>query len=281
MAVSSVNSQKTIEDIIKTSSTSTSNRNTGALGKDDFLKLLVTQLQYQDPLNPQDDKAFIAQMAQFTSLEQTQNMNKTITNSQAFSMIGKYVTATTTDATTGKTTNIEGTVTSAKLSDGNAYIVVNNQDISVDKVTNVSDGDPFQNNKSLSDYTNYIGTSVGAAVYDPKTGDIVPTTGTVTSIEKGQYEDYATLNGAAFKVSSVTTTDGTVLDSADAIKSYLDSVKAADDKTLTMTAINPSTGNKVVVKGQLVDYTTDTNGVINTTMNDVYVPVESISKVTK
>jgi len=50
-----------------------------ALGKDVFLKLLVTQLRYQDPLKPQDNSAFVAQMAQFTSLEQLQNVNATLT----------------------------------------------------------------------------------------------------------------------------------------------------------------------------------------------------------
>ena len=47
-----------------------------ALGKDAFLQILITQLQNQDPTSPMDDKEFIAQMAQFSSLEQMQNMTK-------------------------------------------------------------------------------------------------------------------------------------------------------------------------------------------------------------
>lgn len=73
------------------------------LGKEDFLKLLVTQFQHQDPLNPMEDKEFIAQLAQFSSLEQLMNLNESMggltqatSENQllnATSFIGKTVTA--------------------------------------------------------------------------------------------------------------------------------------------------------------------------------------------
>ncbi len=73
------------------------------VGKEDFLKLLVTQLQYQDPLNPAESTEFTAQLAQFSSLEQLTNVNKnleylqlyqaSINNAQAVGFIGKTVSA--------------------------------------------------------------------------------------------------------------------------------------------------------------------------------------------
>ncbi len=57
------------------------------LGKSEFLKLLVTQLEHQDPLNPMEDKEFIAQMAQFSSLEQMVTMNNNMQELKKFSMM--------------------------------------------------------------------------------------------------------------------------------------------------------------------------------------------------
>lgn len=54
------------------------NKSKNNLDKDAFLRLLTTQLANQDPLNPMEDREFIAQLAQFSSLEQMQNLNKTI-----------------------------------------------------------------------------------------------------------------------------------------------------------------------------------------------------------
>ena len=68
------------------------------LGQDDFLKLLVAQMTSQDPLEPQKDTDFIAQMAQFSTLEQSKTMGQDVTGlrdqqdiSQAYSLIGQSV----------------------------------------------------------------------------------------------------------------------------------------------------------------------------------------------
>ncbi len=101
------------------SSAITSSTGSSELDKDAFMLLLVTQFQYQDPLNPMEDKEFIAQLAQFSSLEQMMLLNEGMdgltaaTNNQeminATSYIGKAVDVSgstiskQTDATTGKT----------------------------------------------------------------------------------------------------------------------------------------------------------------------------------
>jgi flagellar basal-body rod modification protein FlgD len=93
-------------DIASTSSTTTTptslSRNTGGtLGKDDFLKLFVTQLQHQDPMNPMQDSDFMGQMASFSSLEQITNLaaaNEKIaanlTSNSAVGLLGRTVTYT-------------------------------------------------------------------------------------------------------------------------------------------------------------------------------------------
>ena len=92
-----------ISSTSSSTSTSSSSAAGGTLGKDSFMQLLVTQLQYQDPLNPMDNTEFTAQLAQFSQLESLENMSTTLealavlesslNNIQAVSFIGKTVNA--------------------------------------------------------------------------------------------------------------------------------------------------------------------------------------------
>jgi len=105
------------------------------LGKDDFLKLLITQLSNQDPTNPMEDNEFIAQMAQFSSLEQMTNMSTSftkmasyLTGSEAYSTLGKTVELNIGDTTT------TGVVEGATRGD-NPQILVNGMYYSMDKIS--------------------------------------------------------------------------------------------------------------------------------------------------
>ncbi len=136
-----------------------------AMGKDAFLELLVNQLRNQDPLNPVNDRDFLAQMAQFSSLEQMQNLNKNFEtgfnnlmeavdvglyenfqalvsinsnlvmqqNLQAMNMLGMNVTAVIEGEE--ETRTIEGTVERVAFKDGRVQMEVDGELIYMDEVT--------------------------------------------------------------------------------------------------------------------------------------------------
>lgn len=107
----------------------------GTLGKDDFLKLLTGQLKNQDPMKPMEDKDFMGQLAQFSQLEQTTNLAKSMQNQQAFSLIGRAVTYN--DKDTGELKS--GTVQKVAIQSGKTTLTIGGVDgIAPDTVTEVS-----------------------------------------------------------------------------------------------------------------------------------------------
>lgn len=113
-------------------------RGSTELGKDEFLKLLVCQLQNQDPLNPQDDTDFIAQLAQFSALEQMTNMNSTMTSTSAYSLVGKEVIVQTKDST-GEYKEVRGTVDYVEMKNGEASLSIDGNLYSIDDLVQVMD----------------------------------------------------------------------------------------------------------------------------------------------
>lgn len=122
--------------------------NNSIMGKDDFLKLLITELRYQNPLQPMEDKEFIAQMATFSSLEQMQNLNQTMTNladtinyywlpcmmmQQAGQMVGRQVAYLYEDEN-GELQSSVGIVDSVIMRQGSPYLVIQGQEVGLDAV---------------------------------------------------------------------------------------------------------------------------------------------------
>jgi flagellar basal-body rod modification protein FlgD len=123
---------------------STSSDNFGAgMGKDTFLKLLVAQLKYQNPLQPADGAQYMAQMAQFTQVEKLADLQQSQTSLLSWQrtvagqgMIGKDITATL--SATGE--SVTGHVTGLKLTDAGPRLVLSTgATVSVDEVTDVNE----------------------------------------------------------------------------------------------------------------------------------------------
>ncbi len=102
------------------SSSSSSVLPTQTLNQQDFLNLLVTQLQNQDPMNPMSDTDFIAQMAQFSTLQQSQQTYQSISEMQANNLIGSTVNVSTTGGVSDT-----GTVSGVIANSGSPQIVIN------------------------------------------------------------------------------------------------------------------------------------------------------------
>lgn len=135
-SVAEVNSDGTLN--ISESSQQTERKTGSSLDKDDFLLLLVTQMQYQDPLEPTDNTQYVAQLAQFSELEQMENLNQTANNNTAYSLVGKTVYIEQ-KSSSGDVQSVQGTVDYVTIQNGKAKVSVDGTLYSYDDIVKVID----------------------------------------------------------------------------------------------------------------------------------------------
>ncbi len=161
------------------------------LGKDAFLQLLVTQLQYQDPTKPVEDKEFIAQLATFSSLEQMQNLNDKAQESGANNMVGKFVSSSVFNATTGMTEQLSGFVSGTRKSGDDIFLTLDNgiemlytdvEEVYIDNTINGQLGG-IQNSLNMSQNLALIGKSVQCYEYNEEGVISGYTEGTIDSVK--------------------------------------------------------------------------------------------------
>lgn len=138
--MSSVSTNTSVQGQTATQSSTTATNTNNSLGKDDFLKLLVTQLQYQDPLQPMDNSQFIAQLAQFSALEQMNNVANGMNTLQQTSSLGTAAQLIGANVTVSDSTgaSVTGHVTGIQMVNGVAKVTINNQQFDLSQITSVS-----------------------------------------------------------------------------------------------------------------------------------------------
>lgn len=124
------------------SATSSSKENkTNDLDKQDFLNLLVAQMKYQDPLEPQSNTEYVTQLATFTQVEATENMAHTAESLQATGLVGRTVIMRPTNPATGETSEVMGVVDYVMKEGSNIYLSINEALYNLDDLYTVADSE--------------------------------------------------------------------------------------------------------------------------------------------
>lgn len=164
-----------------TQNTDTTQRTPGQeLGKDEFLQILAMQLSNQDPLEPMSDTDSIAQMAQFSSLEQMQELNSAFASFQAYSLMGKNILATVSDEA-GGTAQIYGEVTGIVRENDTDYLQVGEYLVPQSAVSAIYDDDAMD--VVIAEASNLIGKQIEADVpAEDGEGETEKIAGTVSAV---------------------------------------------------------------------------------------------------
>lgn len=125
-------------------STSSKTNNNGTLDKDSFLQLLVAEMQYQDPLEPQSNTEFVAQFASFSQVEALQNMQLTYQQSLGTQLIGKPVIMRT-ESSSGESGYVCGRVEYTVSEGSKVYVSIEDSLYDIDDLDTVMDEDYYTN----------------------------------------------------------------------------------------------------------------------------------------
>jgi len=160
----------------KAANSAASSKN-NTLDKDAFLKLLVTQMQYQDPLEPTSNTEYMAQLAQFSTVEQLENLSSTFSANQALNMAGQYVILNVPDSA-GEIKQVSGLVDYVTISDGKAYFSINDQYYSADYLDSIVSIDYLEHLINSSNTDTQTDGTENETDGDDKTGENEKTEGT-------------------------------------------------------------------------------------------------------
>lgn len=138
--VAGVEDGKIIESASQSSLKNTSKSSGSDMDKDAFLQLLVAQMKYQDPLQPTSNTEYISQYAQFSQVEQMQNMAASVDLQRASSLVGQEVYIKTTTST-GETKYVQGKVDYVVYENNKAYLSINEELYSLEDLDTVADGE--------------------------------------------------------------------------------------------------------------------------------------------
>lgn len=192
MDVSQINSYSS------TATKKSSANSAASLSIDQFLSLLAAQLSNQDVLNPTQDTEFVAQMAQFTSLQALENLNQYASYQYGSSLIGKKVSVAKYD-TTGKYVSDIGIVSQADFSSGDTTVTVNGRSYGLTNIMEVVSDSSYE---SYQYAASLVGKKVEVSGYD-KDGKVVQNTGTVTSCSFTSGEAMVVVDGQKYTLSAV------------------------------------------------------------------------------
>ncbi len=169
------------------------------LDKDAFLQLLIEQMANQDPLNPASDTEYISQLAQFSMLEELQSLNDTMTQTQLYSLVGKYVFVNSTDSESGEQKLIYGKVDGIIKQNGIDYLVIGDNQYQLSDLVGIANVEETQTvTDTVTNSTGLLGKTISALLNEETI------TGTVSKLFSRDGVVYALVDDHEIPVSSIT-----------------------------------------------------------------------------